>query len=147
MIEASADPGPAKAQVPSSAPSPTKPSWSGAFGPRIAALFTADRVTAAFTVVLAAATLALVGTAWFQHNDAVEAIKATERLAQATENAAKDRQKISSAELILKFNDMLESPHYTKIVTDIESHGSNTPWSPERRKVEATERTLMSKST
>jgi hypothetical protein len=49
-------------------------------------LFTAQRITVAFTVVLALATLALVFTAIFQHNDAVKAIDATKRLAIAAEN-------------------------------------------------------------
>jgi len=74
----------------------------------IAAQFTAHRVTAAFTVILALATLALVVTAYFQHRDAVEAIEATQRLAVATENAAKDRRQTASAEMILKIDAMLE---------------------------------------
>jgi hypothetical protein len=122
MTEANADPDSAKAEAPPLPPEPKRAvSWP-------------EWINAAFTVVLAGATLALVGTAWFQHKDAVEAIEATQRLAQATENAATDRQRISSAELILKFSDILESPHYAKILTDIESHGSNYPLLPRTKK-------------
>lgn len=86
-----------------------------------------ERITAAFTVVLALATLALVGTAWFQHFDAVDAIEATKRLAAATEKAATDHREIASAELVLKYADILDRDRYTKITTDIQSHGSNYP--------------------
>jgi hypothetical protein len=91
----------------------------------ITALFTPDRITAAFTVVLALATLALVGTAYFQHQDAVEAIQATQRLAVATENTAKDSRQTTSAELILKIGAMLEEHRYDRISDDIQSHDSN----------------------
>jgi hypothetical protein len=107
---------------PSSSPSQPqhRPLW-----PRISAPFTAHRVTAAFTVVLALATLALVVTAYFQHRDAVEAIEATQRLAVATENAAKDRRQTASAELILKIDAMLSEHRYDRISEDIQSHGSD----------------------
>jgi hypothetical protein len=89
---------------------------------RIRASLTAERITAAFTVVLALATLALVVTAYFQHmdavvaieetkkqhTDAVAAIKETERLATATEKTATERWQISSAELVLKFLNIVE---------------------------------------
>jgi len=88
-------------------------------------LFTAHRITAAFTVVLALATLALVITAIFQHNDAVEAIEATKRLATATENAAMDRRQTASAEFILKIDAMLAEHRYDRITDDIRSHDSN----------------------
>jgi hypothetical protein len=81
---------PAAVPAPSSS---SQPLWR-----RIAAQFTAHRVTAAFTVILALATLALVVTAYFQHRDAVEAIEATQRLAVATENAANNRRQTASAE-------------------------------------------------
>jgi hypothetical protein len=55
-------------------------------------LFTPDWIIATFTVVLALATLALVGTAIVQHFDTVYAVKATKRVAIANENAAKVMQ-------------------------------------------------------
>ena len=39
-----------------------------------------------------------------------------------------------SAELILKFSDILETSRYAKIVTDIESHGSNYALLPRTKK-------------
>jgi hypothetical protein len=87
--------------------------------------FAADRVAAAFTVVLALATLALVVVAIVQHFDGVEAIEATKRLAVANENAAKDRRQTASAELILKINAMLGEHRYDRISDDIQSHDSN----------------------
>jgi hypothetical protein len=98
--------------------SPSRPSW-----PR--RLFAPDRIIAAFTVVLALATLALIVTAFFQHLDGVEAIQATQRLAEATENAAKDRRQIASAELVLKIAAMLEEHRYDRISQDIQSHNNN----------------------
>jgi hypothetical protein len=74
---------------------------------------------------LALATLALVITAIFQHNDAVEAIEATKRLATATENAAMDRRQTASAEFILKIDAMLAEHRYDRITDDIQSHDSN----------------------
>jgi hypothetical protein len=97
-----------------------RPLW-----PRISAPFTAHRVTAAFTVVLALATLALVITAYFQHIDAVDGIQATKRLAIATENTAADRRQTASAELILKIAAMLGEHRYDRITEDIQSHDSN----------------------
>ena len=93
------------------------PTW-----PRLSALFTTNRITAAFTVVLALATLALVVTAIFQHNDAVEAIEATKRLALATETAASDHRRTASAEFVLKFDARLDEHRYDKITDDIQSH-------------------------
>src|SRR5215472_9962431 len=92
---------------------------------RFTALFTVHRVTAAFTVVLALATLALVVTAIFQHNDAVEAIEATKRLALATEKAASDRRQTASAEFMLKMDAKLDEHRYDRITDDIQSHDSN----------------------
>jgi hypothetical protein len=140
VTDASTDSRPETVEALPAPPSPHQ-SRRQALWPRIAAQFTAERITAAFTVVLAGATLALVVTAWFQHRDAVEATEATKQLAKATENAASDRREISSAQLLLKFNDMLESPHYAKIVTDIESHGSNYPLLPRTKKGRAGNRT------
>jgi hypothetical protein len=100
--------------------SPSQPLWH-----RIAAQFTAHRVTAAFTVILALATLALVVTAYFQHRDAVEAIEATNRLATATENAASDRRHAASAEFILKMDEKLDESRFHKITEDIQSHKGN----------------------
>ena len=94
---------------------------------RLRSLFSAHRVTAAFNVVLALATLALVVTAIFQHNDAVEAIEATKRLAIATETAGTDRRKTALAELLLKLDDILQGSRFNKIITDIETHGGNYP--------------------
>ena len=84
---------------------------------RITAVFTPDRITAAFTVVLALATLALVVTAYFQHIDAVDAIQASKRVAIATENAATDRRQTASAELILKIDAMLAEHRYDSRTT------------------------------
>ena len=84
-----------------------------------------DRVTAAFTGVLAIATLALVGTAILQHFDTVDAVEATKRLAIANENAAKDRRQTASAEFAMKIDAMLNEPRYDKISDDIQSHNSN----------------------
>jgi hypothetical protein len=41
----------------------------------------------------------------------------------------------------LKFNDLLESPHYAKIVGDIESHSSNYPLLPRAKKGRLSNRT------
>jgi hypothetical protein len=101
-------------------PPSRRPLW-----PRIAAPFTAHRITAAFTIILALATLALVGTAIVQHRDGVDAIEATKRLATANENAAKDRRQIASAELILKIDTTLAQHRYDRIIDDIQTHDSN----------------------
>jgi hypothetical protein len=79
------------------------------------------------TVVLAGATVALVSTSIEQHRDAVAAIEETKRLAAATEKAGNDRREIASADLLLKYADILDRDRYTKITTDIQSHGSNYP--------------------
>jgi len=76
-------------------------------------------------VVLAIATLALVGTAILQHFDTVDAVEATKRLAIANENAANDRRQAASAELILKIDAMLQDHRYDRITDDIQSHDSN----------------------
>jgi hypothetical protein len=89
------------------------------------ASFAAHRVTAAFTVILALATLALVVVAIWQHFDTVAAIEATNRLAIANENAAKDRRQIASAELILKIGTTLAEHRYDRITEDLQSHDSN----------------------
>jgi hypothetical protein len=108
-------------------PSPSSPSQSQPrpLWVRIKPLFAAHRVTAAFTVVLALSTLALVITAYFQHIDAVDAIEASKRLAIATENAVTDRRQTASAELILRIDTMLEERRYDRITDDIQSHDSN----------------------
>ena len=103
-----------KMEAPPALSSSSQPLW-----PRIAGQFTADRVTAGFTVILALATLALVFTAYFQHRDAVEAIQATQRLAIATENSVTNRRQTSSATLLLKLDDTLEGSRYQKIITEI----------------------------
>jgi hypothetical protein len=87
-----------------------------------APLSTPDRVTAAFTVVLALATLALVVTAIIQHFDTVDAVEATKRLAIANENAASDRRHTASAEFILKMNDTLDQHRFDNITDEIQSH-------------------------
>jgi hypothetical protein len=102
---------------PQSSPPPTRR--------RIKPLFTPDRTTAAFTVVLALATLALVGTAIVQHFDTVDAVEATKRLAIANENAANDRRQAASAKLILKIEAMLRDHRFDRITDDIQSHYSN----------------------
>jgi hypothetical protein len=87
--------------------------------------FTSDWIIAAFTVVLAIATLALVGTAILQHFDTVDAVEATKRLAIANENASRDRRQTDSADFTMKIDAMLNEPRYAKISDDIESHNSN----------------------
>lgn len=52
---------------------------------------------AAFTVVLALATLALVGTAIYQHFDTLDAIRATNRFAKAAEDYAKEAKRLADA--------------------------------------------------
>jgi len=91
----------------------------------IAPLLTPHWVTAAFTAMLALATLALVWTSIKQHGDAVDAIEATNRLATATENAARDRRHAASAEFILKMDEKLDQPRFDKITDDIQSHNGN----------------------
>jgi hypothetical protein len=76
-------------------------------------------------VVLAIATLALVGTAILQHFDTVDAVEATKRLAIANENAAKDRRQTASAEFAMKIDAMLYQPRYDKISDDMQSHNIN----------------------
>jgi hypothetical protein len=112
------------AEQPEAPPSPSAPLSAR---PRITPLFTPDRITAAFTVVLALATLALVVTAYFQHVDSVEAIEATKRLAVATETSANDSRETASAQLLLKLDDIVQASRFNKIITDIESHGSSYP--------------------
>jgi hypothetical protein len=103
---------------------PPSPSLPRPLGPVKSALFTPDRITAAFTVVLALATLALVVTAIVQHIDGVEAIQATKRLATATENATTDRRLVASAELVWKIETMLAEPRFDRIIDDIQLHES-----------------------
>jgi hypothetical protein len=106
---------------------PPSPSARSVTMPQITAVFTPDRITAAFTVVLALATLALVVTAYLQHVDSVKAIEATKRLAVATETAATDARKTESAQLLLKLDDVVQGSRFNKIIADIESHGSSYP--------------------
>src|SRR6266851_7611689 len=47
-----------------------------------------ELITLAFTIVLAVATVALVGTAIVQHFDTIDANRATNRLAKAAEDSA-----------------------------------------------------------
>ena len=98
---------PAPTSSPPVSQSQHRHSWA-----RVRAVFASERITAAFTVVLALATLALVGTAYFQHNDALDAIQETKRLAVATENAARERRQVASAELVLKLRDKLDDSRF-----------------------------------
>jgi hypothetical protein len=91
----------------------------------LAALLTPHWATAAFTAMLALATLALVWTTNKQHAEAVDAIEATNRLATATESAASDRRHMASAEFILKMDDTLDQQRFDKITDDIQLHNSN----------------------
>jgi hypothetical protein len=68
-------------------PSPTAPQPSP-LRVWITALLTPHWVTAAFTAMLALATLALVWTSIKQHGDAVDAIEATNRFANAAQQSA-----------------------------------------------------------
>jgi hypothetical protein len=86
---------------------------------------TLDGITVAFTGVLALATLALVGVAIWQHFDTVDAVRATNRLAEASENAASDRRRMASAEFVMKIDATLNEPRYDKITDDIQSNNSN----------------------
>jgi hypothetical protein len=91
----------------------------------IAPLLTPHWVTAAFTAMLALATLVLVWTSIKQHGDAVDALEATNRLATATENAARDRRHTESAGFILKMDEKLDQSRFDKITDDIQSHNGN----------------------
>ena len=75
--------------------------------------------------MLALATLALVWTSIKQHGDAVDALEATNRLATATENAARDRRHTESAGFILKMDEKLDLSRFDKITNDIQSHNSD----------------------
>ena len=107
-----------------SPPSPEQPQRRPTW-PRIGGYFTPEWLTTVFTIVLASATVALVWTSIEQHRDAAEAIAATKRLAQATENAASERQQIASADFIFKIDATLQDHRYDKIVNDIQSHNSD----------------------
>jgi hypothetical protein len=89
----------------------------------LTAIFTI--VLAGATVVLAAATEALVWSSIKQHEDAVEAIVETKRLAGATEKAVTDRERTASAEFIMRINAMLDQPRYRRITDHIQSHNGN----------------------
>ena len=88
-------------------------------------------------MVLAIATLALVGTAILAHRDAVEAVEATKRPAIANENAANDRRQTASAEFTMKIDAMLNELWYDKISDDIQSHNSNYQLSKYPNKADA----------
>ena len=104
---------------------PPSPSSPGEVQPRPRRRpFTPERITAAFTAMLALATLALVWTSIKQHGDSVDAIEATNRLATATENAAKDRRQATSAEFVAKADATFSQHRFDKITDDIQSHNS-----------------------
>jgi hypothetical protein len=87
----------------------------------------AEWITAGFTVVLALATLALVFTAVIQHQDAVDAINETRRLATASENTLSERRQVSSGELVLKFGDKLDDSRYKELTAEIQGHDGRHP--------------------
>ena len=91
----------------------------------IAALLTPHWVTAAFTAMLALATLALVWTSIKQHGDAVEAIEPSNRLATATEKAVSDQRHAASGQFILQQRAKLDQTRFDKITDDLQSHNSN----------------------
>jgi hypothetical protein len=91
----------------------------------IASLLTPHWVTAAFTAMLALATLALVWASIKQHGDAVDAIEATNRLATATEKAASDQRHAASGQFILQQRAKLDQTRFAKITDDLQSHNSN----------------------
>ena len=124
MSDAGADPGLETVEHPSSL-TPVNQSHRRRLWPRIAGVFRTSDWTALFTGVLAIATIALVGTSIWLHTDTVEVLKATNRLAEATEKAAADRRQTASAEFILKIDAMLEEHRYDRITDDIQSHDSN----------------------
>ena len=74
---------------------------------------------------MALATLALVVVAIWQHFDTVDAVRATNRLAEASENAASDRRRMASAEFVMKIDAILNEPRYDKITDDIQSNNNN----------------------
>ena len=88
-------------------------------------LFSPDWIIAAFTVVLAVATLALVGTAILQHFDTIDAVEATKRLALANEKATNDRRRTASAEFVMRYDGILNEPRFGKVTDDIQSHNSD----------------------
>jgi hypothetical protein len=69
--------------------------------------------------ILALATLALVGVAIWQHFDTVDAVRATNRLAEASENATNDRRRTASAEFVMKIDATFNEPRYDKITDDV----------------------------
>jgi len=73
---------------------------------------------------LALATLALVGTAIWQHFDTVDAVRATNRLAEASENTAANTRRTASADLVMKIDAILDQERFDKITDDIQSHNS-----------------------
>ena len=76
---------------------------------------------------MALATLALVGIAIWQHFDTVDAVRATNRLAEASEHAAADTRRTASADFVMKIDAILDKPRFDKITDDIQSHNSNFP--------------------
>jgi hypothetical protein len=75
--------------------------------------------------ILALAPLALVGTAIWQHFDTADAVRATNRLAEASENAAADARRTASADFVMKIDAILDQSRFEKITDDIQSHNSN----------------------
>ena len=74
--------------------------------------------------ILALATLALVGTAIWQHFDTVDAVRATNRLVEASENTAANTRRTASADLVMKIDAILDQPRFDKSTDDIQSHNS-----------------------
>jgi hypothetical protein len=73
---------------------------------------------------LALATLALVGTAIWQHFDTVDAVRATNRLAEASENTAANTRRTASADLVMKIDAILDQQRFDKSTDDIQPHNS-----------------------
>jgi hypothetical protein len=88
---------------------------------------TSDIITAAFTVVLAMATIALVVTAIIQHYDSIDAVRATNRLVEATEQAASHNRQVAGANLVLHWREQLAGNTSIEMATDIQTHDSNYP--------------------
>jgi hypothetical protein len=74
--------------------------------------------------ILALATIALVGTAIWQHFDTVDAVRATNRLAEASENTAANTRRTASADLVMKIDAILDQQRFDKITDDVQSHNS-----------------------
>jgi hypothetical protein len=70
--------------------------------------FTSDRIIAAFTVVLPLTNPRTCRRRHFSALRQIDAVRATNRLAEASENAISDRRHAASAKFILKMDEKLD---------------------------------------